>query len=141
MNEFDQFIKHKLHVKYYARYTDDFAIVSSDKAYLENLIEPISQFLHDRLALALHPKKISIRKLHQGIDFLGYVFFGNYRLVRTKTRKRMVKKFKAKIAAFRAGTISENALHASLASCIGGLSHADAIQLTEEMENLFWFLK
>ncbi len=140
MNEFDQFAKHNLRVKHYARYTDDFAIGSSDKAYLENLVEPISKFLHERLALTLHPKKISIRKLHQGIDFLGYVFFENHRLVRTKTRKRMFKKFKAKITVFRAGTISENALYASLASYIGVLSHADAIHLTEELENLVWFL-
>jgi hypothetical protein len=141
MNEFDQFVKHNLRVKHYARYTDDFAIASSNKAYLENLIEPISKFLHDYLALTLHPKKISVRKLHQGIDFLGYVFFENHRLVRTKTRKRMLKKFKVKIGAFRAGTISESALYASLASYIGVLSHADAIQLTEDMENLVWFLE
>jgi hypothetical protein len=52
----------------------------------------------------------------------------------------MLKKFKIKIVAFRAGTISENTLNASLASYIGVLSHADAAQITEEMENLVWFL-
>jgi RNA-directed DNA polymerase len=140
MNVFDQFMKHGLRVKHYARYTDDFAIASSDRAYLENLIEPIGEFLHGRLALNLHPKKVSIRKLHHGVDFLGYVFFGKHRLVRTKTRKRMFKKFKMRIAAFRAGAISENALGASLSSYLGVLSHADAVQLSEEMENLVWFL-
>ncbi|MCL5733520.1 MAG: hypothetical protein M1334_02545, partial [Patescibacteria group bacterium] len=54
---------------------NDFAIASPDKVYLENLIDPISRFLRDRLALALHPEKTSIRKLSQGIDFLGYVSF------------------------------------------------------------------
>ena len=34
MNEFDQFMKHKLKVKYYIRYADDFVILSRDKSGL-----------------------------------------------------------------------------------------------------------
>ena len=136
MNEFDQFIKHKLHVKYYARYTDDFAIVSSDKTYLKNLIEPISCFLYDCLALTLHPEKVFIQKLHQGIDFLGYVFFGHHRIIRAKTRRRIFRKFKAKIAAFRAGAVSEEVLISSLQSYLGVFSHANTGRLSEELRNL-----
>jgi hypothetical protein len=121
------------------RYTDDFAIISSDRAYLENLLEPISNFLRDRLALELHPNKVSIRKFHQGVDFLGYVSFPDYRVVRTKTRRRIFKKFKAKIAAYRTGLISEGMLMASLRSYLGVLSHADAYRLAEELKNLLWF--
>ena len=140
MNEFDQFVKHQLHVKQYARYTDDFAIAAQDKPYLESLLEPISKFLCSRLALELHPKKISIRKLEYGIDFLGYVSFPRHRLVRGKTVKRMLKKFKMRIAAYRAGIISENALMASLGSYLGVLSHADVMKIQEEFKNLIWFL-
>ena len=140
MNEFDQFIKHKLHVRHYARYTDDFAIVSGDRSYLENLIEQISIFLRDRLALELHPKKIFIRRLHQGVDFLGYVMFNEHRLIRAKTKRRIFTKFKTKVAAYHAGNLSEDALMASLQSYLGVFSHADAIQLKEELENLLWFL-
>ena len=140
MNEFDQFIKHGLHVKHYARYTDDFAIASPDKTYLENLIEPISCFLYDHLALALHPKKIFIRKLHHGVDFLGYVIFPKHRLIRTKTRRRIFAKFKAKLAACHAGNLSEDALMASLQSYLGVFSHADARRLSEGLQNMVWFL-
>ena len=139
MNEFDQFVKHMLHIKQYARYTDDFAIVSSDRLYLEQLIAPISTFLSNRLALALHPNKVFIRKLHQGVDFLGYVMFPNYRLVRAKTRQRMFKKFKIKVAAYHAGVISEAALEASLRSYLGVMSHANTKRLAGEMKNLVWF--
>ena len=31
MNKFDQFVKHKLKIKYYIRYSDDFVIISEDK--------------------------------------------------------------------------------------------------------------
>jgi retron-type reverse transcriptase len=34
MNEFDQFIKHRIKAKYYLRYADDFVVLSMDKRYL-----------------------------------------------------------------------------------------------------------
>jgi RNA-directed DNA polymerase len=139
MNEFDQFVKHKLHVKQYARYTDDFAIVSSDRSYLKGLIEPMSAFLGGHLGLALHPKKVSIRRLHRGVDFLGYVVFPKYRLVRTKTQRRMFAKFKKKSEAYRTGSVSEDSLASSLQSYLGVLSHANAYRASEELKNLLWF--
>ena len=45
MNKFDQFIKHKIKIRYYIRYADDFVIFSDDKSWLENLIKPINDFL------------------------------------------------------------------------------------------------
>ena len=140
MNEFDQWMKHMQHIRHYARYTDDFAIVSSDPVYLENLIMPISRFLHDHLSLTLHPKKVFLRTFHHGVDFLGYVIFPHHRLVRAKTRRRMFAQFKIKIAAFRAGAVSKDSLAASLRSYLGVFSHADAIQRAEEIKNLVWFL-
>ena len=38
MNEFDQFMKHQLKTCFYARYTDDFIVVSEDQEYLLSLI-------------------------------------------------------------------------------------------------------
>jgi len=140
MNEFDQFMKHELHIKHYVRYTDDFAIASPDRVYLENLIEPISKFLSDHLLLNLHPKKISIRKLNQGIDFLGYVIFPKHRLLRTKTRRRMFVKLTEKIMAYHAGVISEKSLVASLQSYLGVMSHADTVRLADKIKNLIWFV-
>jgi len=96
LNEFDQFVKHRLKAKYYLRYTDDFLILSRNKEYLENLIAPIQNFLKNRLNLLLHPDKIMIRKYNQGIDFLGYVTLPYYRVLRTKTKQRMLKKVNQK---------------------------------------------
>ncbi len=73
MNELDQFVKHVLQVKNYARYTDDFVILANNREYLETLIPKIENFLKTRLALSLHPNKVSIRSYRQGVDFLGYV--------------------------------------------------------------------
>lgn len=94
LNELDQFIKHRLKVKYYIRYSDDFVILSGDKEYLEELIFKIGEFLKERLELSFHANKVIIRKYRQGIDFLGYVALSDYTALRTKTKKRMFKKIK-----------------------------------------------
>lgn len=92
MNKFDQFVKHKLKFGYYIRYADDFAILSDSQKQLEDLIPKIQNFLVEELKLALHPNKIFIKTLNSGIDFLGWVHFTDNRVLRTSTRRRMMKK-------------------------------------------------
>lgn len=75
LNELDQYIKHKLKIHYYIRYMDDFVILSSNKYYLEKLIPTVKFFLENNLDLELHPKKVKIFNLKNGIDFLGYILF------------------------------------------------------------------
>lgn len=89
MNEFDQFMKHKLKAKYYIRYADDFVVLSDDKTHLENLIPQIQEFLWNRLRLELHPNKLYIKTVASGVDFLGWVLFPDHRVLRTVTKKRM----------------------------------------------------
>jgi RNA-directed DNA polymerase len=139
MNEFDQFVKHKLKIINYARYTDDFVIVSSDRVYLENILELIKDFLDKKLQLSLHPNKISIRACHQGVDFLGYVALPCHRRVRTRTKRRIFRKLKERVTMFRRGLISDNTLSQSLQSYLGVFSHANAYQLSEELKNQYWF--
>ena len=117
MNEFDRLMKHELHIKYYLRYCDDFVILSSDKCYLEELIEKIESFLQTRLRLRLHENKVEIRKLGQGIDFLGYVVRPHCTTLRTKTKKRMIRKVN-----------KEN-----LSSYTGILSHCNGYELKKEI--------
>jgi hypothetical protein len=138
MNEFDQFIKNVIKAQYYVRYTDDFVIVSGSRQYLEELLPQIKNFLASRLALALHPHKITFSKFCQGIDFLGYVIFPHHRLVRTKTRRRMFKKMRWRVKDYQAGAIDKLALEQSLRSYLGVLSHADAYHLEEKFLNEFW---
>lgn len=139
MNEFDQFVKHGLRVKNYARYTDDFIIISEDKKYLEELLPKLQDFLREKLKLELHPNKISIRKFHEGIDFLGYVIFPHHCLLRSKTKDRLIRKIKNNIQLYRKGIISKDRLESSLHSYLGVLSHADTYKFTQSFINQFWF--
>lgn len=94
MHVFDHFIKHDLKIKYYVRYCDDFVIVHQDKLYLESIIPIIEEFLKSTLHIQLHEKKREVRKISQGIDFLGYILLPHYRLVRNTTKKRIFRKYK-----------------------------------------------
>ncbi len=96
LNELDQFLKHRLRVRYYIRYMDDFLILDCDKKYLHKIKEEIREFLGNRLNLKLHPQKANIFPTDKGIDFLGYQLFGNYRLLRKSTVKRFIKRTKQK---------------------------------------------
>ncbi len=96
MNEFDQFMKHKIKAKQYIRYADDFVILSHDKVWLGELIPQISDFLNTKLKLSLHPNKVSIATLASGVDFLGWVHFSDHRVLRTVTKKRMFRNVTSK---------------------------------------------
>lgn len=94
MNEFDQFVKHELKAKYYIRYADDFVFLSRDRDYLQKLIPKIQEFLDNRLKLQLHPDKVYIKTFASGVDFLGWVHFPDHKVLRTTTKRRMMKKLK-----------------------------------------------
>jgi len=134
LNELDQFIKHKLEVKHYFRYADDFVILQNNKIYLENLLEQTEDFLKNNLKLNLHPDKVFIRKLKQGIDFVGYVILPDVTVLRTKTKKRILKKLKKAQKEFLAGKISKNEFQQIQASYIGVLKHCRSNKIKREIK-------
>lgn len=140
MNKFDQFMKHKLKVNYYARYTDDFVIVSKDKKYLNDLIILISAFLEENLLINLHPQKVEVLSFGRGIDFLGYIVFPHHTLIRNRTKKRVFRMFQNKIELYRKGEIERKSVEASLQSYLGVLSHANAHTFSIKIKNYFYFM-
>ncbi|HLC90072.1 MAG TPA: RNA-directed DNA polymerase [Patescibacteria group bacterium] len=143
LNELDQFIKHQLKIKYYFRYADDFVILHPNQQYLENLVTVVSNFLEVDLNLRLHPNKIIIRKFRQGIDFLGYVVLPYYILLRTKTKRRMLKKIRENVKKMEAGLISQQSYNQSVQSYLGMLQHCLGYKIEQKicqianLENIF----
>ena len=123
MNEFDQFVKHKLKAKYYIRYADDFVFLSQDKAWLENTILKISDFLLNELKLTLHPNKLFLTTLASGVDFLGWVNFPKHRVLRTSTKRKMFKKLK------------ESDKEETVQSYLGMLKHGNGFKLHNKIVN------
>jgi len=141
MNRLDQFVKHQLKVKYYVRYADDFIILSSNKDILNRYTSILPKFLKEELKLEFHPKKVFIRKLEWGIDFLGYIILPHYILPRTKTRRRMFKKIQIKIQDCQSEKISEYSLSQTIQSYLGYLSHANAYMLMKRAVFLYPLLR
>lgn len=92
LNGLDQFVKHKLKQKYYIRYADDFVVLSENRAKLKNVISQIWNVLKREYNLNLHPNKVFIKTLSSGVDFLGWVNFADHRVLRTKTKRRMLRR-------------------------------------------------
>ena len=91
LNNFDQFVKKRLKMKYYLRYVDDFVILHKDKKVLEDCKNKISKYLM-HLNLELHPDKSKIYPLYHGVNLLGFKAFYHYKLVRKRNIKIFLKK-------------------------------------------------
>ena len=93
LNELDQYIKQKLHVKYYYRYMDDGIILVENKEKAKMLLEKIKEFLKNELILELN-NKTQIFKNKQGVNFCGYKI-NEYRLkIRDKGKRKLKPKVK-----------------------------------------------
>ena len=114
MNEFDQWVKHRLKAAHYIRYADDFVVMRRNKKELEEMLVQIRCFLTENLKLDLHPNKVSITTLGSGVDFLGWVHFPHHRVLRTATKKRMLK------------NLENNPKSEVIQSYLGMLSHGNA---------------
>ncbi|MEK7170888.1 MAG: reverse transcriptase/maturase family protein [Patescibacteria group bacterium] len=133
MDPFDKFVKHKLNALHYLRYADDFILLSQNPEELMGYFVEISRFLRERLALNVHPNKITFRKLSWGLDFVGYVVRPHHNVPRNKTVRRI------KRAVNRSDL---DQLEKTLPSYIGHLSHArsgvtirELISLKERLVN------
>ena len=118
LNELDQYMKRELHCHHYGRYVDDFYVVSCDKNWLKSIIQPMSDFLQNRLGLSVHEGKTKIFSCQKGVEFLG-AFILPYRIyINRSTLQRMDKKL------FKLQINSDN-IHVakSLNSYCGILSH------------------
>ncbi|MBI2053937.1 MAG: DNA polymerase III subunit delta [Candidatus Staskawiczbacteria bacterium] len=126
LGELDKFIKHELKEKYYIRYCDDFTILSRN---YRQTIRDISNFLKNNLKLSLHKDKIIIRKYHQGIDFLGYVVFPHYRILRIKTKNRIIKNLKIREVELKDGKITKENFNQTIQSYLGVLKHCNGYKV------------
>ena len=135
LNEVDQFVKHTLKKKHYLRYMDDFIILSHDKRKLAHAKLLIADFLQKNLILTPHPKKTFIHPVWKGVDFLGYVLFGDHVLLRKSTVGRFIKRMKTYRSKLRRGLIAQEKIQASIVSWVSYAKHAKSWVLREKLMN------
>ena len=70
MNLLSLFVKNVLKIKYYGIFVDDFFIISKSKEEIINAMNEIKRFL-ETMSLQMHPNKIYIQDIKNGVEFLG----------------------------------------------------------------------
>ena len=79
-----------------------------------------------------------MRKLGQGIDFLGYIVFFTHRLLRTRTKKRLKNRLRKVYNSFVEGEITFDSMDQRLQSYLGILSHANTYNFSTALKNAYW---
>ena len=126
LDRFDQWVKHRLKVKYYIRYADDFVFLSDARTWLTSVLPCITSFLQEELHLLLHPDKVFLKTVASGVDYLGWVHFSEYCVLRASTRRRMLKRLRF------------CPTEATLQSYFGLLSHGNTERLRKDVVVSYW---
>jgi len=129
LNELDQYVKHILKEKWYARYMDDFLIIHPDKEHLIKVRNTLGQFLEDNLKLTLHPEKVFIQNVSFGVSFVGYRIFYDHILIRGKTLRRFQKRMEKRKRMVREDRFTKEKLQLTCNSFVGHIQHANAYHL------------
>lgn len=121
MDPLDQFAKHKLKLRYYARYVDDIVAIGKSGSELYEKYQEMARFAWENLRLKFHPNKTSVLKSSHGINFVGYIIKPYVKYVRKSTVGSFY---------YRTRTPSRNSdpesLKATVNSYFGLLLHASA---------------
>jgi retron-type reverse transcriptase len=134
LNPFDQFVKRELGCRGYLRYVDDFLLFSDNKRELMDWREKIVKRL-ERLRITLHEGSAYPKPVKEGIPFLGFQIFPEYR--RLKPRKGYA--FRRKLACLMK-TASQEKINASLRGWINHVRYGDTFGLKKSMLREFQLL-
>jgi len=79
--------------KFYIRYADDIVIFHKCKTFLHFIRGKIQKFMREELELNMKKNFTVFPLEHKGLNFLGYIFYRRYTLVRKNIITRMKKAF------------------------------------------------
>ncbi len=89
---FDHWVKEELRVERYIRYVDDIVVLAESKEEIRRILDG----LVERLAqdgLTVHPKKVRLAPISEGVPYLGYVVWKNHisasRHIRSRYHRRL----------------------------------------------------
>ena len=136
MDSFDHFVKHRLGIRYYGRYVDDFVVVHESKEFLKELLPKLSNFLLSTLQLTLHPKKVYLQHYSKGVKFLGTVIMPNRIYIANRTKGNFYSAIEKqnKIARDHKPTKEEqSAFQSIMNSYLGIMKHYKTYKLRKEM--------
>lgn len=136
LDHFDQWIKNRKGVKYYARYMDDFIVIHHDKSYLIKLRMEAEAFLHDELRLYTNHKTQVFPVAHKcgrGLDFLGTHLWPDGRRMRKCTINRVKRRLKVMQKQYARNEIELSEIRASVLSTVAHARHSGGVQAVSKL--------
>jgi RNA-directed DNA polymerase len=92
LNDFDHWVKEQLRVRHYIRYVDDMVLLGPDRDELRRTGDAIVEHLAAD-GLVIHPRKVRLAPVADGIPFLGYVVWPQHvsagRYIRSRYHHRL----------------------------------------------------
>ena len=125
LNELDQYIKHKLKVKYYVRYMDDFILLMPDKESCKIAKHKIEVFLKEHLELELNHKS-RYYPCDQGVNFCGFRIWPTHRLLRKHCKTKIKRHVNKWNKLWHEGRLDFSIAMPSLQSWMGHASHCNS---------------
>lgn len=138
LSRLDHRVKEVMKARHYFRYADDIVVLSDSKEYLWQVLDFIEREL---LSIGMKVKhNAHVRPVEaQGIDFIGYVFYHDYTLVRKRIKLHLLRKAR-RIAKMN---LSVEEIKQEMAGHWGWFKHCDSNNLQTKIskilgyENLF----
>lgn len=139
LNELDQFIKRKLHIKYYVRYMDDFILLLDTKENCITVKKIIADFLWNNLKLRLN-KKSRYYPDKMGVNFCGYRIYTTHRLLRKSSKTKIKNQVKKWNILYEKNELDIAKTMQSINSWLGHSMHCNSYHLQQKILNKCNFL-
>jgi RNA-directed DNA polymerase len=125
MDPLDKFVLRGLRCGAYARYVDDLALFSDDRAQLLGWRAQVIDFLARRLRLRVHEGSAQVQACADGIPWLGFVVESDRRRVKSRKVVEATRRLVGRHAAWHRDDIRFAEFDASVQGWINHVRHAD----------------
>ncbi|MCB9304661.1 MAG: RNA-dependent DNA polymerase [Lewinellaceae bacterium] len=137
LNRFDHYVKEVLRVPGYIRYVDDFVAFAPEKMQLHELRKKMTDYLAS-LRLILHPDKTQIYQVKDGVPFLGFKVYPEYKVVKKQSIRRYKRFLRKKLKMRAERKLSPDELEAGLNSWLGHIRFGQNLRLENQIYRYLW---
>ena len=132
LNDLDHHVVRVLKPGGYVRYMDDFLLFDRDLERLDAMKKAVRAFLESE-RLKLHEAKSVVLPVSNGVPFLGWSVFPDFRLLRSENKRRARRRMRCLARDFRRGVSTVEDVRQSVASWISHSSWGDTWRLRKEV--------
>ena len=141
LDDLDHFIKEQLRVRFYARYMDDFVIITDGKEHAAEYRQAIECEL-DKIHLQLHPRKCRVVPVSRGFKWLGFRIRVKQsgKILVTLSKDKIYherRKLKKMVKLIKAGKLPRDTAEVSLRCWTAHAAHGNNHRVIQKMHHYY----